>query len=224
MGCELPIKRRPVPGIGRDSVASSDTRQTQHADATDGSFCGRGAGERARNTNAVVTGAELIGLRVKIDRIPEECVIQIFAPDRPDQSLNERCEIGVYDTVLDLFDFEDSQVREPAVKAEQGIMIRTDPDRWRLAADGLAADAESDDAAGEYVDDHPDPMTAKEDRFAPKQVDAPEPVLGLGDESEPGGTRLAGMVFAVMLLEDPAHDILSRSARRRRGKSASVMR
>ena len=52
------------------------------------------------------------------------------------------CEIGVYGTVLDLFDFEDSQVRELSVKAEQGIVIRTDPDRWRVAAD-----AESDDAA-----------------------------------------------------------------------------
>ncbi len=42
------------------------------------------------NTNAVVTGAELTGLPVKIDRIPEKRLIQIFVPDRPDQSLNEK--------------------------------------------------------------------------------------------------------------------------------------
>ena len=100
-------------------------------------------------------------------------------------------------------------------------MIRAEPNRRCFAADGLiehpayrrtvdgfAADAEADDAAGEYVDDHEDPMTAKEDRFAPKQVHAPEAVLGLGDEREPGWARVVRMICSEMLREDPTHDIL----------------
>ena len=107
------------------------------------------------------------------------------------------------------------------MKAEQWIVIRIDPN-WRcLTGDGLIehaarghtvdafpADAESDDAAGKHIDDNQDSMTAKEDRFAPKQVHTPETVRGLSNESEPRGTRLAGTIFAVVLREDPAHDIL----------------
>jgi len=42
------------------------------------------------NASNVVIGAELVELWAKIDRIPEERVIQKFAPDRPDQSFDER--------------------------------------------------------------------------------------------------------------------------------------
>ncbi len=41
------------------------------------------------NASAVVIGAELTELPVQIDRIPLKRVIQIFAPDRPDQSFHE---------------------------------------------------------------------------------------------------------------------------------------
>src|SRR5487761_2151091 len=144
------------------------------------------------SADVIVIGAISFELPVKVDRIPEERMIQVFAPDRPDQSLDERVRCRNVRHRFDLLDLEDSQVREPSMKAAQGIVIRTDPN-WRcLAGDGLIehaayghpvdafpADAESDDAAGKHIDDNQDSMTAKEDRFAPKQVHTPETVRGL---------------------------------------------
>ena len=54
-----------------------------------GAIRGRDAIEGAVDANAVVIGAEFFELPVKIDRIPEEHVIQIFAADCPDQSFHE---------------------------------------------------------------------------------------------------------------------------------------
>ena len=44
--------------------------------------------------------------------------------------------------------------------------------------------------------------------LATKQIHAPEAVLGLREEGEPGGTRGARMLSAVVLRENPAHDVL----------------
>ena len=71
-----------------------------------------------------------------------------------------------------------------------------------------ALDAKADDAAGEHVHDQHHPMAAQEDRFAAEQVDAPEAVLGLRDERQPGraiGTRVLG---PVVLRKHAANDIL----------------
>ena len=53
-----------------------------------GTECGRGAVEGAVDASAVVIRSEFFELPVKIDRIPEERLVQIFAPDRSDQSLD----------------------------------------------------------------------------------------------------------------------------------------
>jgi hypothetical protein len=58
----------------------------------------------------------------------------------------------------------------------------------RRTVDVLAADAESDDAAGEHIDDYKGPMAAEQYRLATKQIHAPEAVLGLCEEGEPGRT------------------------------------
>ena len=110
-------------------------------------------------------------------------MIQIFASDHPDQSLDERVRHRGVGRRLDLFDVEDPQVHKPSVITKRGIVIRADPNPWRVAADGqsehaargwavdiFAADVKSDDTTGEYVDDHQDPMIVKEDRFAPEPV------------------------------------------------------
>ena len=107
------------------------------------------------------------------------------------------------------------------MEAEQRVVIRTDPNRWRVTADGLIeqaakvravdgfeANAESDDAAGEHIDDHKEPMVTPQDRLATKQINAPEAVLDLCEEGERGRTRGARMIWAVMSCKDPADDIL----------------
>ncbi|HVA39337.1 MAG TPA: hypothetical protein VNF49_01635 [Candidatus Binataceae bacterium] len=45
--------------------------------------------EGAIHASSVVLGSEFVELPLKIDRIPEERVVEIFAPDGPDQSIHE---------------------------------------------------------------------------------------------------------------------------------------
>ena len=76
------------------------------------------------------------------------------------------------------------------------------------AVDVCALDAEADDAAGEDVHDHQHPVAAQEDRFAAEQIDAPEAVLGLRDECQPGRAIGSGVAWPVVLGEHAANDIL----------------
>ena len=111
---------------------------------------------------------------MKIDRIAEERMVEIFAPDGTDQSFHEWVRHRDIGHRLDLRDLEDPQVRGPPVKAEQWVAIRTDPNVGWVAGngviehaaqswtvDGFVADAEAADSADEHIDDHTDPMTAK---------------------------------------------------------------
>ena len=70
-----------------------------------------------------------------------------------------------------------------------------------------AFDAKTDDAAGEHVHDQQHPVTAQKDRFAAEQVDAPEAILGLRDECQPGRAIGSGVAWPVVLREHAANDI-----------------
>ena len=76
------------------------------------------------------------------------------------------------------------------------------------AVDVLAADAKADDTPRENIDDPKDSMAAKQDGLATTLVHAPEAVLGLRDEGEPGGAGSAWMFRAIVFCEHPADDIL----------------
>jgi len=47
-----------------------------------------------------------------------------------------------------------------------------------------------------------------EDGFAAKQIHAPEAVLGLCEDGQPGGIKGSGVAGAVVLRKRSAHDIL----------------
>jgi len=80
-------------------------------------------------------------LSIEVGRIPEECSVEVFAPNGPDQSLDEGMRHrGVRDG-LDFLDLEESEVREPSVDAEQGIVIGADSPGRCLAGDGLIEQA-----------------------------------------------------------------------------------
>ena len=59
----------------------------------------------------------------------------------------------------------------------------------RNAIDVGGFDAEADDAAAENVHDQHHPMAAQDDRFAAKEIYAPQTTFRVGDECEPGWTR-----------------------------------
>ncbi len=78
--------------------------------------------ERAMNAMAVVVIAESLQLSRQVDRVPEEDAVQVLAPDRADQTLNERVRNRCVGDRFDFLDREDGQVGEPAVEAKQRVV------------------------------------------------------------------------------------------------------
>jgi len=157
----------------------------------------------------------------QIHGVPEEDPSEILAPNRPNQPFDKGMRSRSVRNRLDLLDLGDPKVGEPAVEAEQWVMIGAEVS-WRgLSSDGVIEhptygyavdvstfDAKADDAAGEYFHDQQHLMTVQEDRFAAEEVDAPKAILRLSDQGQPGrsgGARVAG---TVVLGEDAPHDVL----------------
>jgi hypothetical protein len=105
---------------------------------------------------------------------------------------------------FNLINLEYAKIRQPPMKAKQWIVIRTEvPWRSRLRdraierpADGGTVEirrrnAKADDAAGEDVHHDHNPVVFEQNRFAPKEVDAPQAVLSVPDDGEPGRTITA---------------------------------
>jgi hypothetical protein len=74
-------------------------------------------------TRFVVIGHELGKLSFKITSVPERYLVQELAADRSDESFDEGVRERHVRHGLDLFDIEDPQVRLPAMKLEQRIVI-----------------------------------------------------------------------------------------------------
>ena len=85
------------------------------------------------NAINVVVMPELVQLPLKINRVPEERVIEILAPNRPDQPFNERVRNRGIGHRLDLLDLEYAQVSKSPVESEQRIVISADAFRKGLA-------------------------------------------------------------------------------------------
>mgnify|MGYP006921043226 CR=1 FL=1 len=95
---------------------------------------------------AVVVIPECLQLSRQIDRVPEEDAVQVLAPDRADQTLNERMRNRCVGDRLDLLDLEDAQVGAPAVEAKQRVVIGADMFRRGPAGDGVVEHSAHGDA------------------------------------------------------------------------------
>src|SRR6516165_8862062 len=169
----------------------------------------------------VVVIAEGFELSREVNALPEKRAIQEFAPDRADQSLDVWMRDWDVGNGLDLLDLEHAQVGEPTVEAEQRVVIGADPFGKRLAEDrvvehpanryavrAFTCDPEANDAAGKEVQGHQHPVTAQQDRLATEQIQAPEAILRLRNESQPGSAFGSGITRPVVLGGHSAHDIL----------------
>src|SRR5580692_2830055 len=98
---------------------------------------------------------------------------------------------------FDLVDLEYTKIRQPPMKAKQWIVIGREVSRRGLLGDRAIEhtansetvkirrrDAKADDAAGEDVHYYHDPVAFEQNRFAAKEVDAPQAVLGVPDDGE----------------------------------------
>jgi hypothetical protein len=81
----------------------------------------------------VVVLLELNELALEICSGPEQHAIQTFAPDGPNQPLDDRMGTRHVRHRLDFSDVEDPQVRLPLMKPVQRIMVRTEV-RWQQLA------------------------------------------------------------------------------------------
>jgi hypothetical protein len=100
---------------------------------------------------------------------------------------------------LDFLHLEDPKVPLPLVEPIQRVMVRADID-WRGVAtrrsiehsaerdtvDHAAMDAEAHNATRVVVHHDEHPMRPQDRRFAPKQVEAPQTVLRVTEDREPG--------------------------------------
>ncbi len=123
---------------------------------------------------------------------------------------------------LDLFDLKDAQISnsKPPGEAKQGIVISAKTlgqplyclgtvehaaNHWTI--DIATGKGKTDEAAAEDVNDDHYPEALEQNRFAAKQIQTPQTVLGRGEGGEPGGA-LAMRETCPVLLQDAAHDIL----------------
>jgi hypothetical protein len=217
---ELLIKRRLVCGKGHDSVLARRNAVAGRFGAQEASLFGRSIlRERAVDARLIVVASESGELALKIQSVPEPEVVQILSPDGADQPFNERMRAGHEGYGLDLVNFEYPQVRSAAMESEQRIVVRTQMLREGLSRSGLVEhatdrhaidvsrlDANADDPARDQIHDDHDPVALEHNRFTSEQIDAPQAVLHVVDEREPGGVLISGG-RSELPSEDAAHDI-----------------
>ena len=147
---------------------------------------GRLATQSGVNALLVIVGGETIQLAMQVDAVPEEGPVEILAPKGSDKALDKRMRARYEGDGLKFLDVEHSQIRAPAMKPEQRVMIGTEAlGKW-LTAPGLVEhaadadavdmrrfDAESDNTTREDIHHDHHPEALQQDRLAAKQIDAP---------------------------------------------------
>src|SRR5262249_32137749 len=116
-------------------------------------------------------------------------------------SLSTRMRPGSVLHRLNFLYLQNSKIRLPLMKPVQRIVIGAHIFRQtstsnrlfkhsaeRQAIDDSALDPESDDSACVLVHDNQHPICLQGDRFTTEQVEAPQTVLHMTDESQPRGT------------------------------------
>jgi hypothetical protein len=120
---------------------------------------------------------------------------------------------------LDFFNLEYPRIRSPAMESEQRIVVRAQMLRKRLSRYGVVEhatdrhavdvrrlDANADEPACEQIHYDNDPVALEHDGLTSEQIDAPQAVLHVSDEREPGGSLISGG-RSEMPSEDAAHNV-----------------
>src|SRR5580704_17962633 len=84
----------------------------------------RDSGQSGVAAITVVVNLVTIELPLQIALVPKQSLIEAFAPDGPDQPLDESVRTGSAGNGLDLINLKDPKVRPPALKTKQRVVIR----------------------------------------------------------------------------------------------------
>jgi hypothetical protein len=171
------------------------------------------------DAHVIVVASELAELALKIQTVPEQYVIQILSADSADQPFDERVRAGHEGYGFDFFNLEYPQIRSPAMESEQRIVVRAEMLREPLSRCGVVEHATSrdaidvrrlgadaDDPACEVIHHNHDPIALEHNGLTSEQIDAPQAVLHVSDECEPGGSLISGG-RSQMPSDDAPHDI-----------------
>src|SRR6516162_4470804 len=94
-------------------------------------------------------------------------------------------------------------LRQPAMPSKGAVEHATECD----TIDRARMDAEPKDAARILIHDDQDPVGPQRGRLAPEQIDTPEAVFHVAQESQPGGTP-GGLSWPVVMGENPSNYVL----------------
>ena len=166
----------------------------------------------------VEVGSEIEQLVFKIRARPEQRVIQILVSKSADQPLHEWMGQRNVGDGLDFGYLQYPQIGLPLVEPIKRIMVGAEVFGHRAVPSNGAVehpaesdtidrsdlDAEPNDTARILIHDNQDPVGPQRSRFAPEQIDTPEAVLQVAQESQPGWTT--GVLFrAVVTGETPSN-------------------
>jgi len=99
------------------------SRGLQWIDRSATALSWRDAGQSGVTAMSVVVDLVTVELPLQIALVPKQSLIEVFAPDGPDQSLDESVRPRCPGNRLDLINLKDPKVRQPALKTKQRIVI-----------------------------------------------------------------------------------------------------
>ncbi len=145
------------------------------------SLDGRLAAQSGVDASLVIVVGKSIQLAMEVETVPEESLIEILAPKSADKALDIRVRARHEGDGFKFLDAENSQIRSPAMKSEQRVMIGTEAlGKWLTttgvvehAADADAVDmrrfdTESNDATRKDIHHDHHPEALQQDRLAAK--------------------------------------------------------
>jgi hypothetical protein len=150
----------------------------------------------------VEIGLEIEQLAFEIGGCPEQRTIQALSTEGADQPLHKWMGQGNVRHGFDFGHLQDSQIGLPLMKAIKRIMVGTEVFRDGLVAskgviehlakgvpvDRAGLQAKPNDATSVLIHDDQYPVSPQQRRFAAKEVHAPETVLHVTKECQPGRT------------------------------------
>ena len=159
-------------------------------------------------------------MSAQVRRRPEQQLIHAFSSQRADQPFDKRMRQRHIRHTLYLGHLQHPQVGAPLVKPIQRVVVGAEARRTREpsnrmvehtaqgpAIHGSSMEAKADDPPRVVVHHYPHPMASQDRRLAPEQVDAPQAILRMPQERQPGRTTRVGC-RSIVRSEHSAHHVL----------------
>jgi len=159
----------------------------------------------------IIVMLEFEQLSLQVHSRPKQHPVQVLPPDRADQAFDERMRERHTRNCFDFCDLQYPQIGLPLVEPIQRIVIRAEILRQAVTTNrsikhstqhrsvyDSAVNTKPNDLPRELVPHDQNPMRCQRCRFTSEQITAPQAVLRMAEEGQPGwaGIRFRPMVSA----------------------------